>query len=268
MASGQKPADGVARAQLSKLIFARLAEPDRLAGSGVRSVEPDRRRPRSRAASATAARLPSPRTPRAASTLRGVTCTREMSATSPSRSRRTEGDPFAQPLRVSDDRWVLDGCPENGPAMSVDTDKRIHIVWPTLVPGATAAKRAHAGALLRDVHRRPAVHDAAASTHAGRSAASSNRRGTRWSRSSSHGTNKPEARGGLRWRVERPRPRVPCDSCGSRSMTAARARSTRRSHPSTTAPSSSGLVDRPDRRCCVHSGCRLVRLLRSPYPSP
>ena len=49
------------------------------------------------------------------------------------------GRTFAPPVRVSDDNWVLDGCPENGPAMIVDDAKRIHIVWPTLVPGATAA---------------------------------------------------------------------------------------------------------------------------------
>jgi hypothetical protein len=32
---------------------------------------------------------------------------------------------------------VLDGCPENGPAIAVDAARRVHIVWPTLVPGAT-----------------------------------------------------------------------------------------------------------------------------------
>jgi hypothetical protein len=47
------------------------------------------------------------------------------------------GRTFAPPIRVSDDNWVLDGCPENGPAIAVDSTKRIHIVWPTLVPGAT-----------------------------------------------------------------------------------------------------------------------------------
>jgi hypothetical protein len=47
------------------------------------------------------------------------------------------GRTFAPAIRVSDDNWVLDGCPENGPAIAVDSTKRIHIVWPTLVPGAT-----------------------------------------------------------------------------------------------------------------------------------
>jgi len=47
------------------------------------------------------------------------------------------GRTFSAPVRVSDDNWVLDGCPENGPAIAVDSGKRIHVVWPTLVPGAT-----------------------------------------------------------------------------------------------------------------------------------
>lgn len=47
------------------------------------------------------------------------------------------GRTFSAPVRVSDDNWVLDGCPENGPAIAVDSAKRIHVVWPTLVPGAT-----------------------------------------------------------------------------------------------------------------------------------
>jgi hypothetical protein len=50
---------------------------------------------------------------------------------------RDGGRTFAAPLRVSDDRWVLDGCPENGPAMAVDGLNRVHMVWPTLVNGST-----------------------------------------------------------------------------------------------------------------------------------
>jgi hypothetical protein len=46
---------------------------------------------------------------------------------------RDGGRTFAPPLRVSDDHWVLDGCPENGPAMAVDSRNRVHVVWPTLV---------------------------------------------------------------------------------------------------------------------------------------
>jgi hypothetical protein len=43
------------------------------------------------------------------------------------------GRTFAPPVRVSEDNWVLNGCPENGPAVAVDETNRIHIVWPTLV---------------------------------------------------------------------------------------------------------------------------------------
>jgi hypothetical protein len=46
------------------------------------------------------------------------------------------GRTFTTPLRVSEDQWVLDGCPENGPAMTVDASG-VHLVWPTLLPGAT-----------------------------------------------------------------------------------------------------------------------------------
>jgi hypothetical protein len=52
---------------------------------------------------------------------------------------RDKGRTFAAPARVSDDHWVLDGCPENGPAIAVDRRSRAHIVWPTLVTGSTPA---------------------------------------------------------------------------------------------------------------------------------
>jgi hypothetical protein len=50
------------------------------------------------------------------------------------------GRSFAPPARISDDNWVLDGCPENGPAMVVDGTQRVHVVWPTLVPGTTPSR--------------------------------------------------------------------------------------------------------------------------------
>ncbi|HET9267196.1 MAG TPA: hypothetical protein VFO31_03495 [Vicinamibacterales bacterium] len=49
------------------------------------------------------------------------------------------GKTFAAPIRVSDDRWVLDGCPEKDPALAVDAHRRVDVVWPTLVPPAGAA---------------------------------------------------------------------------------------------------------------------------------
>lgn len=49
---------------------------------------------------------------------------------------RDGGRTFSDPLRVSEDKWVLEGCPDDGPAMAVDAQNRVHIVWPTLVAGA------------------------------------------------------------------------------------------------------------------------------------
>jgi len=46
---------------------------------------------------------------------------------------RDGGRTFSDPLRVSEDHWELDGCPENGPAIALDTASHVHIVWPTLV---------------------------------------------------------------------------------------------------------------------------------------
>jgi len=50
---------------------------------------------------------------------------------------RDRGRTFTPPLRVSEDQWVLDGCPENGPALAVDGRNRVHVVWPTLVASGT-----------------------------------------------------------------------------------------------------------------------------------
>jgi len=46
---------------------------------------------------------------------------------------RDGGKTFAPPVRVSEDKWMLEGCPDDGPSMAVDARKRIHIVWPTLI---------------------------------------------------------------------------------------------------------------------------------------
>jgi hypothetical protein len=37
------------------------------------------------------------------------------------------------PARVSEDRWMLQGCPDDGPAMDIERSGRVHIVWPTVV---------------------------------------------------------------------------------------------------------------------------------------
>jgi hypothetical protein len=46
---------------------------------------------------------------------------------------RDGGRTFSAPVRISEDKWQIDGCPENGPALTVDAAGRIHIVWPTLI---------------------------------------------------------------------------------------------------------------------------------------
>ena len=43
------------------------------------------------------------------------------------------GRHFDPPVRVSEDKWELNGCPEDGPSMAVDANGVIHIVWATLV---------------------------------------------------------------------------------------------------------------------------------------
>jgi hypothetical protein len=52
---------------------------------------------------------------------------------------RDGGRTFAPPIRVSEDQWVLDGCPENGPTIAVDASGTVHVVWPTLVGGPATA---------------------------------------------------------------------------------------------------------------------------------
>ena len=42
---------------------------------------------------------------------------------------------FSPPARVSEDGWQIAGCPDDGPAMAVDPDGTLHIVWPTVVGG-------------------------------------------------------------------------------------------------------------------------------------
>ena len=45
------------------------------------------------------------------------------------------------PARVSEDQWMLQGCPDDGPAMDVDRGGRIHIVWPTVVTDQGAGQK-------------------------------------------------------------------------------------------------------------------------------
>ncbi len=51
------------------------------------------------------------------------------------------GRTFAAPVRVSDDHWKLDGCPDNGPALAIDASRRAHVVWPTTAEGKNATAK-------------------------------------------------------------------------------------------------------------------------------
>ena len=50
------------------------------------------------------------------------------------------GATFGDPIRVSEDGWKIDACPDDGPAMAADGHDGIHIAWPTLVAGDTPRK--------------------------------------------------------------------------------------------------------------------------------
>jgi hypothetical protein len=52
---------------------------------------------------------------------------------------RDGGKTFASPVRVSEDKWMLEGCPDDGPSMAVDASNRVHLLWPTLVAGEKGA---------------------------------------------------------------------------------------------------------------------------------
>lgn len=124
-ASGGREPDGVARAQLSKLFFGRLDDPSstRAVAGGVCYC------------CKTAVATGTGRSVYAAwrhvypGNVRDVAFTMSTDG----------GQTFAPPLRISDDQWTLDGCPENGPALAVDAVNRIHVVWPTLVPASASA---------------------------------------------------------------------------------------------------------------------------------
>lgn len=60
------------------------------------------------------------------------------------------GRTFFAPTRVSDDRWKLDGCPDNGPSLAVDRTHRVHVAWPTPADGKTMSDMALFYAVSRD----------------------------------------------------------------------------------------------------------------------
>jgi hypothetical protein len=63
---------------------------------------------------------------------------------------RDGGRRFAAPVRVSEDRWQLDGCPDDGPSMAVDKAGVVHIVWPSVVTEAGKPVKALFHAMTKD----------------------------------------------------------------------------------------------------------------------
>jgi hypothetical protein len=53
---------------------------------------------------------------------------------------RDGGRTFSAPVKVSDDQWQINGCPDNGPTMAVDAAQQVHVLWPTAA-GATNAQQ-------------------------------------------------------------------------------------------------------------------------------
>ena len=46
------------------------------------------------------------------------------------------GRTFAAPVRVSEDGWAIDACPDDGPSLAVDAKGVLHVAWPTRVSEA------------------------------------------------------------------------------------------------------------------------------------
>jgi hypothetical protein len=55
---------------------------------------------------------------------------------------RDGGRTFTAPVKVSDDRWQIDGCPDNGPSLAVDAAQQVHVIWPTAAGEANAQQLA------------------------------------------------------------------------------------------------------------------------------
>lgn len=52
---------------------------------------------------------------------------------------RDGGKTFAPLVRVNQDGWSINGCPDDGPAMAVDDRGAVHLVWPTVSGGVEGA---------------------------------------------------------------------------------------------------------------------------------
>jgi hypothetical protein len=125
-ATQRAPAEGVARAQLSQIFFARLGEP-----ASARAIAPG-----VCYCCKTSVATGADGTIIAAWRHVYPGNVRDIALAKSSDGGRT----FATPVRVSEDNWVLDGCPENGPAVAIDSTNAIHVLWPTLVRASAGAE--------------------------------------------------------------------------------------------------------------------------------
>ncbi len=125
-ATSQRPAaDGVARAQLSQIFFARLND-----RNSARAIAPG-------VCYCCKTSIATGANGTLVAAWRHVYTgnIRDIALAKSSDGGRT----FSSPVRVSEDNWVLDGCPENGPAVAIDQANAIHVVWPTLIRGSAGA---------------------------------------------------------------------------------------------------------------------------------
>jgi hypothetical protein len=51
-----------------------------------------------------------------------------------------DGRTWSAPVRVSEDHWQIDACPEDGPSLGVDDNGIVHIAWPTTMAPAFERK--------------------------------------------------------------------------------------------------------------------------------
>ena len=95
-------------------------------------------------------------------------------------SSRDGGKTFSPLLRVNQDGWSINGCPDDGPAMVVDANGAVHLVWPT-VSGGTEGALQYAVSRTGDRSRHPfACRRSAAPSHHTRKSPSTARAASSW----------------------------------------------------------------------------------------
>jgi hypothetical protein len=66
-------------------------------------------------------------------------------------ARSTDGGrTFLDPVRVSEDNWKIDACPDDGPSLAIDAQGTLQVAWPTLVTGPDGPRMAIFQAASRD----------------------------------------------------------------------------------------------------------------------